>query len=307
MPAVSVVIPSYRGGGYLRAAIASVQAQTLENWELVVVLDGCTDDLSDIEAADSRVRVVRQANRGECVSRNVGIMHARADLVALLDDDDRMLPTRLESQVAEFSDGQVGLCHTQFRVIDANGTTVGSGTSGDVQYHELLRGDAIIVITTTMIRRDLLQELGGFNSLYRMAGDVDLIYRVARECKVVFLPEVLTEYRRHGGHVSAGVSGGSLAKLSLRQHLLLARTQGDVDTVRAIRSGMARRPTGRAELAIIRARESRTNGRYVGMFRELLLALLLSPRITTNLALRQAKVDLSGVVRRRPRKQTDST
>jgi glycosyltransferase involved in cell wall biosynthesis len=295
MPVVSVVIPSFRGGDFLREAIASVQNQTLDDWEIVAVLDGCTDDLSDIEGSDTRLRVIRQENRGASVSRNIGIMNARANLVALLDDDDRMLPERLRSQVAAFSDEQVGLCHTQFRVIDASSAIVGSGTSGDVQYREVLRGDAIIVLSTTMFRRELILELGGFNSLYPMAEDVDLIYRVARECKVVFLPEVLTEYRRHGNNVSTGVSGGSLSKISLRQHLLLARAQGDIETVRAIRIGMARRPTGRAELAILRAQQSRMNKNYAGMFRALLVALLLSPRIAMNLTIRRIKVSISNV------------
>jgi len=58
MPTVSVVIPSYRGGPYLREAIESLQAQTLEDWEAIVVADGCEEDFSDIET-DARVRVIR--------------------------------------------------------------------------------------------------------------------------------------------------------------------------------------------------------------------------------------------------------
>ena len=78
MPVVSVVIPSFRGGAFLRDAIASVQAQTFEDWELIVILDGCEDDLSEIERDDDRIRTFHQENRGECVSRNVGIGHAEA-------------------------------------------------------------------------------------------------------------------------------------------------------------------------------------------------------------------------------------
>jgi len=128
MPVVSVVIPSFRGGAFLRDAIASVQSQTFQDWELIVVLDGCEDDLSEIERNDDRVRVFRQRNRGECVSRNVGIGHARTGLIALLDDDDRMLPNRLQTQVDVMNDESVGVCHTQYRVIDEHGRSLAKGS-----------------------------------------------------------------------------------------------------------------------------------------------------------------------------------
>ena len=86
-PSVSVIIPSYRGGKFLREAVASVQSQTLQDLEIVIVLDGCEDDLSDIEQSDQRVRVVRQRRRGASIARNVGIAQANSELIAFLDDD----------------------------------------------------------------------------------------------------------------------------------------------------------------------------------------------------------------------------
>ena len=120
-PSVSVVIPSYRGGRFLREAVASVQSQTLENFEVVIVLDGCEDDLSDIEESDQRVRVLRQCRRGVSIARNVGIAQARSELIAFLDDDDRMLADRLSRQLEAMKDSNVGLCHTECRAIDEEG------------------------------------------------------------------------------------------------------------------------------------------------------------------------------------------
>ncbi len=295
MPVVSVVIPSFRGGAFLRDAIASVQAQTFEDWELIVILDGCEDDLSEIERDDDRIRTFHQENRGECVSRNVGIGHARSDLIALLDDDDRMLPDRLRVQVDVMRDQRVGVCHSQYRVIDERGSIIGEGESRESQYIDFLRADGFILISTAMIRRRHIEEVGGFNPLFLLSGDLELLYRIAREHDFAFLPEVLTEYRRHGSNLSHALSGGDQLKLILREHLLFAEARGNLDHVRAIRYGLPRVPAGRAAKAIRRAHEARSRKNYAAMFAALGLALLLAPRVTIHLSMRQARRDLSGL------------
>src|ERR1019366_2313882 len=125
-------------------------------------LDGCEDDLSDVERSDERVRVVRQRQRGVSIARNVGIGHARSELIAFLDDDDRMLPDRLSAQYEAMRDATIGLCHTQFQFIDENGTQIGPGLSRESQYRDFLRDDGKILLSTTMIRKSLLQEVGWF-------------------------------------------------------------------------------------------------------------------------------------------------
>jgi glycosyltransferase involved in cell wall biosynthesis len=293
MPSVSVVIPSFRGGRFLREAIASVQSQTLEDWELVVVLDGCEDDLSDIEQSDPRVRIIRQRNRGEATSRNVGISYTKSEFIALLDDDDRMLPERLLTQFHVMSDESIGFCHTQFRIIDENGLITGTGESKDFQYRDFLRENGAILISTTMIRKALIQDLGGFNPLFLISTDLDLLYRIARESTVCFLPEELTEYRRHSSNVSYPVSGGEQQELILKQHLLIAEARGEVENVNAIQYRLSRTPTGRAARAIRNAHLARTRHSYVRMLGSLALAFLLSPGVTLRLSLRQARIDVS--------------
>jgi glycosyltransferase involved in cell wall biosynthesis len=128
-PKVSVIIPSYRGGRYLREAVKSIQDQTFEDWEVVVVLDGCDEETSDLEA-DPRVRIIRQRNRGLPIARNVGVAAAEADLIAFLDDDDRMLPERLRLGYAAMQDLEVGFCHSQWQIIDAEGNVTGPLSTG---------------------------------------------------------------------------------------------------------------------------------------------------------------------------------
>lgn len=104
-PKVSVVMPAYKAAAFIAGAVASVRAQTLEDWELIVIDDCSPDDTAAaVDAAaegDRRVRVVRAAqNGGVARARNLGNEHAGGDWIAVLDSDDAMAPQRLETLVA---------------------------------------------------------------------------------------------------------------------------------------------------------------------------------------------------------------
>ena len=287
VPDVSVVIPSFRGGPFLREGIASVQAQTFENWELIVVLDGCRDDLSDIEGSDERITVVKQRQRGVSVARNVGIEHAGAELVAFLDDDDRMLPDRLQAQLRAMSDDSVGLCHTQYQFIDADGLVIGPGLARQAQYRDFLKGNGVILLSSVMTRRSLLQEVGGFNSVLSFGEDLELIFRIARESTLQFLPQVLAEYRRHGSNVWLdATSGGREIKQILTQHLWSAEAQHRAEDEKAARIGLATSLTGRANSAMFRASEARSRHDRKAQFLALGESFLFSPVVSSRVVLK---------------------
>ena len=98
MPSVSVIIPTLKRPAMLQRAIRSVLAQGFQDFEIIVVIDGPDAETVPmlVETLDSRIRVVSlPANVGLAEARNVGIRHARARWVALLDDDDEWLPDKL--------------------------------------------------------------------------------------------------------------------------------------------------------------------------------------------------------------------
>ncbi len=294
VPDVSVVIPSFRGGTFLREGIASVQAQTLEDWELIVVLDGCQDDLSDLERSDERIRVIRQRQRGVSVARNVGIQRARAELVAFLDDDDRMLPDRLQAQLRTMSDDTIGLSHTQFQFIDANGLVIGPGLARQAQYRDFLKGDGVIFLSSVMARRSLLQEVGGFSSILSFGEDLDLIFRIARESTLCFLPKVLAEYRRHGSNVWLNeTSGGREIKQILTQHLWSAEAQHRTEDEKAARIGLATSLTGRANSAMFRASEARSRHDRKGQLLGLGESFFFSPVVSSRVVLKAMRRERS--------------
>ena len=91
-PRFSIIIPIYNEEAYLREAIDSVLAQTVSDWELLLVDDGSTDAsaaiCADYAASDARIRMLRQPNRGLSAARNAGLAAAKGEWIAFLDGDD---------------------------------------------------------------------------------------------------------------------------------------------------------------------------------------------------------------------------
>ena len=125
-PPVTILLPVRDGAAFLAAAVRSIQAQTLAEFELLAVDDGSTDAtqaiLTGFAAEDPRVRVLRQPAMGLVAALNRGLAEARAPLVARMDADDLARPDRLARQVAALhATPAAALVGSAFQVIDADG------------------------------------------------------------------------------------------------------------------------------------------------------------------------------------------
>ncbi len=101
---VSVIIPTYNRGYMLPDALDSVLAQDFDNYELIVIDDGSTDNtLTILDGYLNRVKVYRQMNQGVSAARNHGITVSSGNLIAFLDSDDLWLPQKLAIQAAFFN------------------------------------------------------------------------------------------------------------------------------------------------------------------------------------------------------------
>jgi glycosyltransferase involved in cell wall biosynthesis len=174
-PAISIVMPLYNKAGQVLETIASVIAQTLSGWELVVVDDGSTDDGPALvrDLKDTRIRVVSQANAGVSAARNRGIELARADLVAFLDADDLWLPGFLATILAlqaEFPEAH--WFATGYEIRPAQGAAFTArlrGPPADFSrgllpdyFNVALASDPPVWSSATAVRRDVIQAIGGF-------------------------------------------------------------------------------------------------------------------------------------------------
>lgn len=113
-PKVSIVMPAYKAAAFIGLAIASVRAQTLQDWELIIVDDCSPDETAAVAlaaaAGDTRIQIVRaEQNGGVARARNLGNAHARGEWIAVLDSDDAYEPSRLETLVAAAEKAQLDL------------------------------------------------------------------------------------------------------------------------------------------------------------------------------------------------------
>ena len=126
MPTVSVIIPCYNQGRYLAQAVESVIAQTMPDWECIIVNDGSTDNTGEVALSlaerDSRIRYIEQENGGTSAAKNAGLNAVRGRYVQFLDADDWIMPTKFELQVKAVEGTEelaVSYCDYEFAVEDS--------------------------------------------------------------------------------------------------------------------------------------------------------------------------------------------
>ena len=213
MPTVSVITPAYNVEPFIAETIESVQAQTLEDVELIVVDDGSTDRTYDIAAEyarrDPRVRLVRQPNRGISAARNHALRIARGHVFAILDSDDVWLPRYLERQLAILD------AHPDVDIVTGNGWFRSGRLDGQlarpspdprpVPTLARILEDETAVFIMSVFRRRVYESIGGFDESLRTNEDYDFWIRAATAGHLFWRnDEPLGFYRRRNDSLSAG-------------------------------------------------------------------------------------------------------
>jgi hypothetical protein len=189
-------------------ALASLQRQTMADFEVVVVDDGSTDGTAEILAAtnDPRFVIERHAvNRGVVAALNTGLQMARAPFVARLDHDDVSEPDRLERQLGLLcSSPDIGLVITGAHLTDESGHVTGANVPppDHPTVRLVLMFGNCITNSGTAFRRDLVLDLGGYDPDATMAEDYDLWLRLTGKTTVGVIPDPLVYYRTWDGNMS---------------------------------------------------------------------------------------------------------
>lgn len=203
---VSVIIPAYNVGEYIGAALRSLQGQTWQNWEALVVDDGSTDNTADkireAAAADSRIRLIQQANGGSSAARNAGLDAASGDYVAFIDGDDKWHPTLLETLAAAKEKAGAGFAYCGYTHVYDSGFKRGFRhpyPDGDILL-PVAAAKTHIQIGCTLTDRALLEQNGiRFTEGCLIGQDHEFIIKIVALTDAAAVPHELLDYRIRGG------------------------------------------------------------------------------------------------------------
>ncbi len=202
IPAVTVIIPTFNRASWLAGAIDSVLNQTFQNFELIVIDDGSTDETPKLVAKyGDRIRYYVQPNRGPASARNLGIKRAQADLIAFLDSDDRWLKEKLHEQVGVMlNNPEIKICYTNEiwvrRGVRVNQKKIHQKYSGWI-YQKCL-SLCIISPSSVMIRREVFDKVGLFDEQFLVCEDYELWLRISHRFPIFFIDKPLII--KFGGH-----------------------------------------------------------------------------------------------------------
>ena len=237
MPRVSVVVPNYNYGRFIAETLDSVIRQTFTDWELIVVDDNSTDESRKIVEGyiqrhpKRRISLVvnSQGPAGTPAPINIGIRQMRGEYFAWLSSDDIFEPDKLEAQVRFLDENPgVGLVHTAYITIDANGLQIGDFHPPNEfetdAFTALLDGN-FINGNTVLIRRDLLEEVGPFletdqefPELWRAAEYYHWL-KIALRSMIACIDHPLHRSRRHAGNAdyNGSAMGSALERMFIRR------------------------------------------------------------------------------------------
>jgi glycosyltransferase involved in cell wall biosynthesis len=210
-PKVSVVVATYNRGALLPETIESVLKQRFQDFELIIVDDGSTDQTQDVlRAYEDRIHYVHQENRGPSAARNLGVRHARAPWIAIQDSDDLCAAGHLETL------HQYAAEHPEYGMIFANGAyvtgkehnreTIIPGRNSQRLAQEGVKlvdlfDKSIVRLQASLISKKCYDAVGGHDESLRISMDLDLAFRIFMRYPVAYLNEVVFYYRKHEGNI----------------------------------------------------------------------------------------------------------
>jgi len=266
-PLVSVVVPTYNRAALLPRAVESVVAQSLADWELILVDDGSVDRTPDVvEGYAARLKdrlvYVRQPNRGSSAARNRGIDAARGDFVAFLDSDDEFRRDKLERQVDLFRrQPDLGLVYSDYSLMDTEGHDLGRAfdrkfplartvpcqevtprgfACTESLFDRLIRGYFVSTITG-MVRREVLGRKIRFEESIAYAEEWLFFLDVSRVTRAGYVDEPLSIHHYTPGSLARADKRRNLTRMRELFHEM-KRRYGDATSEqrRAVRTNLAK-------------------------------------------------------------------
>lgn len=233
MPCISVVMPVYNGANTIREAVNSILSQTFEDFELIIIDDGSTDDTMEVVRSikDERIKYIEnEKNRDIVYALNIGLSSATGTYIARMDADDISLPERFDIQ-KNFMDNhpRVGACGTWMESFGESEFIWKSPVTFDEVKAQLLV-DTPIWHPTAMIRRGtLINNDVSYDQDYVKAEDYKFWFDLSKVTELQNIPKVLLKYRLYEGSTARRKieAAKRVRKLILIEYLQKAFTEED--------------------------------------------------------------------------------
>jgi len=206
-PRISVIIPSYNSGAFLREALTSALDQDPPPYEILVQDGGSTDDtLGILRAFGERVAWASAPDRGQSDALNKGLARATGDVVLWLNADDLLLPGAMAAASAAFaSDTGLAFAYGDFDIIDGAGSLIRSYKSSPYSWDKVFAGGCYIFSGSIFVRRQTLVAIGGYDPSLHACMDFDLLLRLGSAGPSCHLGRTIAQLRRHGAAKSSTI------------------------------------------------------------------------------------------------------
>lgn len=199
-PRVSVLIPCYNAGRFLKAALESILAQTYTDYEIILVDDGSEDNTAAVAAQYPQIRYIRHEHKGVSAARNAAVALAKGEFITFLDADDMWMPQKLEKQVAYMTQ------HPECELVYAVARNFFDGVPEAMtrRQKELMEAGLEHYMPSCCVRRGLYEKYGGYCEDYAYAEDTQWTFRLQaaginiNHC----IPEVLYLRRIHDENIT---------------------------------------------------------------------------------------------------------
>jgi glycosyltransferase involved in cell wall biosynthesis len=207
MSKVSVIIPTYNRAHLIRRAIQSVLNQTYQDFEIIVVDDGSTDNTEEVVKSfnDARISYIRhENNKGEAAARNTGIKAAKREYIAFQDSDDESFPQRLEKQIKVFENEslKIGLVYSDMILIDKKGKKryikpAEFSPKDKFIYKKALNYERVCIgIGTSLVRKSCFEVVGFFDDKIPYFVDAEFFIRLSKYFYFYHISEPLINFYR---------------------------------------------------------------------------------------------------------------
>lgn len=206
-PRISVIVPSYNSGAFLREALSSALDQDPPPYEVLVQDGGSTDDSLDIlRSFGERVAWISQRDGGQADALNKALARASGDVVVLLNADDVILPGSFAAATAAFEqDRGLAFAYGDFDMIDGAGVLMRAYRSSLYSWERVYARGCYIFIGSMFVRRQMLADIGGYDPSLRVCMDFDLLLRLDPAGRSRHLGRTIGQFRWHDASKSSTI------------------------------------------------------------------------------------------------------